>query len=421
MYRFIEMINALDDTNKAEEKAAAIRKLDDEGKKLVQLALSPYVVFGVKRIPMPDHYVKKDNGAKAFYDLCDALARRSVTGQAALDSIELVLSGYTKPTAEVLARVLQKNLRAGATAKTFNKVWPGLVPTFDMMLAATVDSLAEVKYPKLAEVKYDGMRNIAVVRGRTVQHFSRKGIEQPQFSVLDRDLVQLRDDAGVDVVFDGEVLSGTSFQDTMQRGNADPTTLRFHVFDYMPLADWEARGAGGRGMLPQDRRREALLQLLVKSKPYCVALSRGHVVQNVVEAEQLFNEAKQAGFEEGLMFKDLAARYVWGRSKAWEKWKPTKTVDLKVIGWAYGETGGKHEKTVGALECTGEDENGRKIGSMVGGGLSDDLRAMLLRMAKKGTLLNVVVEVEFDKLTKAKGKDVWSLRFPRVKRVRFDK
>jgi ATP-dependent DNA ligase len=85
------------------------------------------------------------------------------------------------------------------------------------------------------------------------------------------------------------------------------------------------------------------------------------------------------------------------------------------------EGNGKFKGMMGALECKGKDENGRKIEASVGGGFSDKERLEIWKTYRE-VIIGKTIEVAADKMTLAENrKDVWALRFPRFKCIRTDK
>lgn len=123
---------------------------------------------------------------------------------------------------------------------------------------------------------------------------------------------------------------------------------------------------------------------------------------------------------EGLMINVGDAKYVQKRTNTLLKVKKTKTIDMKVLDICEGV--GKYEGLVGSLYCKATTDDGKIIYCNVGSGLSDEQR--LKWMLKSFDIVNKIIEVEYFEISQPKdwiGSNHYSLRFPRLKRVRVDK
>ena len=86
---------------------------------------------------------------------------------------------------------------------------------------------------------------------------------------------------------------------------------------------------------------------------------------------------------------------------------------------------GKNEGIVGSLYCEAYDQaTGRKYQCNVGTGISDEQRRYWANNPSK--IIGKIIEVEYfsasqDEYSRSLGTKVFSLRFPRLKRVRMDK
>jgi DNA ligase-1 len=217
-------------------------------------------------------------------------------------------------------------------------------------------------------------------------------------------------------VLDGEIV-GESFQKLMRqahrKSDAETTGMVYHVFDMIPLEDFE-RGFWNA----QQHKRLALLdkarERLAKTDP--VQIMPGLEVDlDTAEGHDVlrrFAEASVGEGYEGIMIKELDAPYECKRSSFWMKWKPTITVDLNIKGFEQGT--GRNLGRLGAIICEGED-NGRRIMVNVGSGLSDSDRDQY--WAARDDLLGRVIEVQADAVTQNQDGS-YSLRFPRFVRFR---
>lgn len=418
---FMEAIEQCSKESTQAGKLEAIKDIKQHHQRLIHEALNKHRRFNVRDWPEPKHNKKDYPILIPFYDLLDALANRTVTGNAARLAVSKTLGMYTKKTAGYLARVLLKDLDCGAEAKTFLKVYPEIdLPDFQVMLAKKVDEKYKWKFPAQAEIKYDGHRVVAFSNEEVVTYVARGGRPADWCNGLfDADMKRIERAYGQPVAVDGEVL-GNNFQETGQakgeKNKEQKENLRFYAFDIMPLSEWTNR----KCKTSQKERTYALNMALSDAAAVKVYASDSRVVRSVQEATKFFHDVTKDGVpgkDEGLIIKDPDGQYEWGRAKAWAKWKPVNTYDLTVLRAVEGK--GKFKGTLGALECEGEDENGRKIEGSVGGGFSDKERDTFWKM--RSEIAGLVIECAADKMTKAKNSDAWALRFPRFVKVRMDK
>jgi DNA ligase-1 len=133
--------------------------------------------------------------------------------------------------------------------------------------------------------------------------------------------------------------------------------------------------------------------------------------------ELQFKEFNQKAIDEGyegIMIKDVDAKYECKRSVSWLKMKPFIEVSLAIVDIEEGT--GKNEGRLGALICEGEDD-GKIIRVNVGSGFTDDQRSEF--WADKDNLAGQVIEIRADAATKSQDSEaVYSLRFPRFLRFR---
>jgi DNA ligase-1 len=266
------------------------------------------------------------------------------------------------------------------------------------------------------------VRVLAVVSGGVCTLYSRNGKEFENFpqiadAILDqRRAFQWGRGTGGHFVLDGEIV-GESFQKLMRqahrKNDAKTAGMIYHIFDILPLDALKE----GHCNLQQYKRIEWLesaRNILMETD--CLRIMNGLDVDlDTAEGHdimQRYAESAVAEGFEGIMIKSMDAPYECKRSDSWMKWKPTITVDLKIVGFEQGT--GRNENRLGAIICEGED-NGRIIRVNVGSGLSDSDRDEY--WVARDDLLGHLVEIQADAVTQNKDGS-YSLRFPRFLRFR---
>ena len=395
------------------------------------LALNPFFVYGVKKVPESAGLTDRPNPWVSFWALCESLRTRSVTGGDARVAIDDMMEQFDSDQWNSLARrVLIKDLRCGVSEKTINKICANsewAIPTFECQLAQdSGDHPAKMRGTKRLEVKLDGVRVLAMcyVRSGTVNLMSRNGKAFTNFGHIEQQLIphikrisMKMFNTGTDFVLDGEIV-GESFQALMRQAqrkkDADAADSIYHVFDVMPMEDFH-RGYWNAQQHKRLTKLESVQDVLAEYCPAIQIMPGMTVDLNGAEGHDIlrrFADASVAEGYEGIMIKDLDAPYECRRSSFWMKWKPTITVDLNIVGTEEGT--GRNQGRLGALICEGVD-NGRSIRVNVGSGLRDSDRDQF--WSTRNDLLGRIVEVEADAVTQNQDGS-YSLRFPRFVRFR---
>jgi DNA ligase-1 len=390
-------------------------------------AYNPFHAYNIRQVDETHGLVDRGNPWPRFWALLEQLRTRSVSGNDARSAVTDLSAEFDSEQWNAMCRrVLIKDLRCGISEKTLNKVLvntPWEIPTFSCQLAKdSSDRGQDMQGSKRLEVKLDGVRVLAMISGNGVTLYSRNGRVFDNFVEIEDELREnlrhIRETLGNrQVVLDGEIV-GESFQKLMRqahrKSNAKTSGMRYHIFDWAPLADFE-RGHWNR---QQIRRLEPLVKLAnrFQEDTQCLRIMPGMTVDlSTAEGQDVMQrfaqDAVAQGFE-GIMIKDLDAPYECKRSTAWLKWKPTITVDLNIVGFEEGT--GRNAGRLGAIICEGAD-NGRDIRVNVGSGFGDSDRDEY--WTQRDQLLGRIVEVQADTVSQNQDGS-YSLRFPRFVRFR---
>ena len=430
MSNFVEIIRACEEAGGAGTKNAikeALAQADPIAQRLISEALNPYRVFGVRKYEMPKVAPKcmmSQVNYDKFFAILDKLASRELTGDAARAAATEAIGLFPETAHQYVARIFDKDLKAGFSADTFNKIHAdNKIPTFEVMLADKCDSTEDfekyVKFPCMADFKYDGERTIAFVREDSIVYYSRSGKEAAHVNGLfDEELIRIRNYLGTDFVLDGERYA-SNFTETMnakKSGNDEAKkNLRFRAFFLMPLSDWIAKSTSNT----MRSSRKALQRILREQKCEKIVLSDGREVIDYQDMMCFCNEAIDIHKVEGLILKDWDAEYQWDRTFAWTKVKRFYDADCRIVGFYNGRPKSRLEKTLGGITVVGFTEDGTRVECNVGSGFSDELRNEIWSNQKEW--LGRTVVIKYQEVSKAKGKDVASLRFPTYERWRDDK
>ncbi|MFZ6992936.1 ATP-dependent DNA ligase [Curtobacterium sp. RRHDQ66] len=235
------------------------------------------------------------------------------------------------------------------------------------------------------ELKWDGVRALATVRDGEVTLRSRNGND---LTAQYPELEELGDRAGVDGVFDGEIVAldergRPSFQLLQNRmGLTKPreveaarkaTPVRFLLFDVLEADGHELT------RLAYTNRREALSTVVDAGGVIEVPLAHDG------DLDRAMRDSREAGLE-GVVAKKRSSKYAEGRrSEAWLKLKHHATQEVVVGGWKPGN--GRRAGGVGSLLLGIPGPDGLEYVGKVGTGFSDrdldEIAAVLGRLERK--------------------------------------
>ncbi len=378
-------------------------------KKVVFLALDYTKVFHVSKIDPKTEEKSEKPSIKKLFNMLDKLSSKSGATDKEKEDISKMAWSLDDETAEVLNRILQKDLKCGASLKTFRKIFPE-IPHFEVMtcrsdLRIFLNLVEKSKSDVFISDKKDGVRTW----GKTYQYISRSGKEYNNFWVFDNELKVLSEylhskyGLSKDIYFDGEVtVKNGNFQEVMRNVRTfednqenEPEYL-YNIFDIVLLDKTQLKL---RMAMLEDAFNVHEFENLKLVKH--VKMTNDSVSAAVLKKHM--NSAVKRG-EEGIVVKLADSPYeLKEKSKYWLKMKPTETYDLLVVGKFGGK--GRLKNTLGGLIVKYND-----VEVKVGSGYSDEERELFMKNPPS------IIEV------KCKGEtEDGSLREPIFVRVRDDK
>lgn len=412
----LNLLRELQNIPGANDKQLFIRQHSgDMGfRQLLYYAVNPLLTYKVSETSLRGN-IKYDPAITSIFtsifEVCEKLSRMKAIDDVTLYQVKVFLSYQSEDDRDTYIKLLAKTLRLGVTAKTVNKVIPGLIQTWEVQQAYPID-----KYPIKDETWFSVSQKLNGVRatyynGRMI---GRSGLIIQGLHHIERAL-----EAYPDVVFDGELtlLDKESLSDNeafrkatgiINSDDEDKTTICFTIFDMIPREEFDM----GESKLPYSMRRLCLDELAnALAKSGCVSvlpvLYQG-TNQSVLPMflEQMVREDK-----EGLMV-NLDVQYRCCRHNGILKVKRFYTMDLPIIG--FNEGTGKLSGTLGAIIV---DYNGAHVG--VGSGFTDEERAYIWE--NRETLLGSLVEIKYKEISRDKSTGDSSLQFPVFVSLRTDK
>lgn len=319
-----------------------------------------------------------------------------------------------KELPELFYSIITKNLQLGVDAKTINKVIPGLIPTFSVMLANKYfDNPVVVEGKEFAlTTKIDGSRIVAIKENGKVEFFTRQGQAYVGLVDLQKELEDFEED---NFVFDGELVAietalDDTYKNTMKLSRTKETEkhgLKMLVFDYLPLEDFKTQST----TIAYHRRNGHLQSIFYQhSFKFFEVLPILYCGTDTSKIIEILDEQVDKG-QEGIMINLTDSPYVFGRTNALLKVKKFQDMELKVIGFEEGIN--KLQGTLGALICEYKN-NTVKCGS----GFSDELRQEI--WANQEAYLGKQATIKYFSESYDSKTGLPSLRFPIFMRFRED-
>lgn len=378
-------------------------------KKVLWFVYNPYIVTGLssKKINKMVNTQIKYAPAETIEEVFEYLQEHNTGTDIDIAYVLEFIQG--KPDQEMYGQIFTKELKLGITSKTINKVFPNLIPEFNVMLAEKywdrIEELEKTNPDIIITQKYDGVRCVAIHDKSGVKLFSRQGKSIEGLHDLEEQLLWLPFGC-----FDGELLlnkdnipSKDLYRETVTVVNSkdqDKKNIVFNIFDTCEIKEFE----NGYCAAPCIERKKVIQELEEQMKPdwwkSVPILYYGKYDKDIVQQEL----NKQIALEhEGVMVNIANAPYEAKRTKNILKVKAMQDCDLKIIGFEEGT--GKNKGTLGAIIV---DYKGFEV--RVGSGFTDQDREYF--WANQNELLGRVITVQYFEETTNKKDNSLSLRFP---------
>lgn len=405
----LKVFGELKSTNSPIEKVEILTKYKNSllVKELLDAALNPNRLFQFNKMPpyTPTINVSSRPIHLDFLELLKKLENREVTGNAAKAEVCSVFQRMTTDEALIYKNILLKK-PLGITAKTVNKVWPGLIPEFLLMLAPNeIADITKVRYPLFVQPKLDGYRCVYhnnAMWSRSGKPFANKNVQEYFNSVFSQDTYTT----------DGELYApGHTFNELQTILNTVdapiPAGLKYFIYDCMTTPEWDAKMC----RKPYGDRYKLINKVVAAlgdhKKVLAIANDKVNTSKEVVDLYKVYLEDKL----EGVMLKDPEGIYQWKRvtikSGEMLKVKPYKTEDLEVTGIYDGE--GKFEGMAGGVVI-----NFNGVAVRCGSGFDDVTREAMAQ--SPSNYIGKVAEIRYLEVT-----EDGSLRHPSFLRWREEK
>lgn len=376
----VQILETLESDNSRLFKEALLESNRDNEvlHRFLVMAFDPWKNWGVTKYDKPAAQrpvACGDDIIVEYMDLLERLNRREVKGNAAREAVTQAMSKGDALAQKWMERLLWRNLRCGVSVSTINKVWPNSVVPFAVALAGTLPTKGvngnfefsePVAYPVRVEAKLDGLRCVAVKHNGEVTMYTRNGTVLETLPRIKAAIEALPAD---DFVLDGEAM-GEDWNESASvvmsaKSKKDDSAMRYHVFDCVPLKDWQAQETN----LNYHDRLNDLISIIGPTGTGPLRFVKSKVCADEAELRSFYAQCLDEGYE-GVMLKDMGATYKWKRSDAILKLKPVATEEGVVVGWYEANVNTKRAGQFGGFVVL--TPNG--VTTRVGGGYSDKLK-----------------------------------------------
>lgn len=417
LYNLIETIAA---ASKKTDKERLLREADcQELREVLEMAYNPTINYYIKKIPSV--VCGDKNFCDSGRELLWALSSRRVTGYEAQNALAQYLGTLNIESKELLTRIIRRDLRAGFSVATINKVFPKLLREVPYMRCSLLSKVDTSKWDwgegHLSQVKMDGMFcNLTVTDDGYVTLTSRQGseFEPEEFS-------ELISHAGAcfkkGYQYHGELLVINSVGDTLPRevGNGLLNSVlkggslpeghyaKFVAWDMVDIEVIEGHSKC------KERYKERFYRLIQIQRSDVFDTVETKRIFSLEQAYEHYRDALSRGLE-GTIIKNKDALWRDGVSKDQLKLKLEFEVDLKITGFTQGN--GKNSSTFGSISMESSDG----LVKVDVSGMSDDLR--MYAHLHREELLDTIATVKANDITKSSPA---SLYLPRLVEFRLDK
>ena len=431
-------ITAIAATSSKLEKEALVKEAGQSSTlfmKAVTYCYDPFKNYGISNAPNKTPGMAPGANTleePATWQTLDDLLSRNLSGNSARTKVQNMVDLLDEPSAEVFRRIINKDMRAGFSEGTINRMFKGTIPEFPYMRCSLP---AKSNMPKwdwndgiVVQEKADGMfANVNVDGAGFLWITSRQGSPFPAGCLgIESDMVKVLMPAtqthGELTIFENGTLCPRQigngiFNSLLSGGTLAPNQkVVFEAWDQIPLASVVSKGKcstiykvrlGALARQAISAQREGMVSVrIIPTKE----------VKTKAEAYTIYRDLLKKG-KEGVVCKHPNATWADNTSKDQVKLKVEFCVELRVKDFLPGAPGSKTEATFGSLLC--ESECGQlEVGVS---GFTDAMRLAI--HSDRGRWLDSIITVKANDIMNpdGEGDELHSLFLPRFIESRNDK
>jgi len=420
-------------------------------KDVLYLACSKRVKFYLKQIL---EYTPDENGESLQWALdgLKPIISREYTGGQAQKWLSTVMSSISADDAYIIERIIDKDPKIGMGTTYINEVFPKLLEDTPYQGAKPykkklVDKLIATGNA-VSQMKLDGRYQNAIIRGGDVILETRQGevttLTNAKFlnelAILGDEIV-LNGELTIESVPNRRIANGmlnslndifTKMKKRSEKENNGKITSFLneygeifgvenidmqYILDKITYTVWDMISVEEyfkmESNIPYDKRYNNLSVLIETARPDMVKLVETIHIKTFEEAMGHFTNLLSQDLE-GTIVKDFKSKWKHGKGNHQIKLKLEMNLDLKIIGFQYGNKGTKNENVISTLLVESS------CGLLKTNPSGMDEKMMLDVTNRQEELLGSIVEIRCCGLSQ-NSKGEWSTQHPSVVELRNDK
>jgi DNA ligase-1 len=382
MKQVFDVLTQLRATNSSNDKLAILQANKDDAdlKAYLRMAYEPRINFYQRKVD-----TKVAKGKVAYFDnltgepneftfdvmaeVYDTLAKRDLTGNAAKTWLTNLYADMASDwSKELLQLLIQRDVKAGVSTGSINKVWPGLITNIPYMRCTLPAEANLDAWPwergVYSEIKADGQfANVYHHKGGAVSIESRNGSPMP-LDYFGDVVTVVKHHVPEGFVLHGELLlfkdgkmlprqeGNGKFNSLLQDGELEPGyRIEYHAWDIIPIDEFKPKN---KYNVPRVKRIAQLEAFIGAAGQSAVKLIEYKLVYSVKEARLHAKNAMERGLE-GTVVKHPDG--IWqdsDGSKDQVKIKLQMDIDVRLVGLKAADTKSKNKDLFGSLMCESE-------------------------------------------------------------------
>lgn len=387
---------------------------------------------------------------ESFFNILDKFKSRELTGNQAKEYFAGHLSLCTPELQELYELAIKRDIRAGVSTKSINKVFPNLIPETPYMRCSLLkdykkENLFGNHNTMFVQKKSDGVFSYIIKEDNQIKFQTRNGtiyyVEGlnkelsfiPNNTVLVGEALIKSNGKELDRktgngLINKLIKSEASFE-TLEKELSKASSkqrdkiiekqnklksdlenivegLHFEVWDMITVEEFD-KGYCSKKYSDRLSSLDFMFGVYYTDK---ISLIETYIISSLEEANEIAENYISKGYE-GVIIKSRDLLFENRTSKSQIKIKSELDCDLLCTGVIEGK--GKYEGMVGALECTSACG---KLKVNVGSGLSDEHRSENFK-----EFIGKIITIKYNEKITKKDSDANSLFLPRFVEIRIDK